>query len=91
MPYQLVLEGKVQGVGCRNYCAKTARVMKLKGAASNIPDGTVIVIIDTEDQLKAEDYGKALRTDKFGFGFYGRFTNIKIEKSSGEVDGDYNW
>jgi len=91
MPYQLILEGRVQGVGCRYYCAKTARAMKLKGSASNISDGTVRVVIETDDQVKAASYAEALRLDKFKYGFYGRFTNIKIDKCSGEIDGDYNW
>jgi len=91
MPYQLILEGKVQGVGCRYYCAKTAKAMKLKGSASNISDGTVRVFINTDDSVKAAAYAEALRLNKFAYGFYGRFTNIKIEKCSGEIDGDYNW
>ncbi len=91
MPFQLILEGKVQGVGCRYYCAKTARAMKLNGSASNISDGTVKIVIHTEDHEKASLYAEALRLDKFKYGFYGRFTNIKIEKCSGEIDGDYNW
>ncbi len=49
MGKKLILEGKVQGVFCRAYCSQYARKHRVRGSASNERDGTVKVLLDTDD------------------------------------------
>ena len=91
MAKALILEGLVQGVACRHYCSQTARRMKINGSATNLPDGSVRVILDTEDSSLAREYAEALRTNRFGFTFFGNIAGITINDYSGPARGDYNF
>jgi len=89
MAHQLILSGKVQGVFCRDYCRQHARRMGLGGAATNLSDGRVQVIIEADDQDLLELYQKNLITNDYGFRFFGKIDNIEIQPYSGTVTGDY--
>ena len=91
MPYKIILHGNVQGVGCRSYCERTALAMRLHGSATNNPDGTVSVVLRTDDEKKSSDYAEALRTNKFGLRFWGNFRRIEVFFCGENSDGDYNW
>ena len=89
MPKELILTGRVQGVFCRKFCADNAKKLKLNGSASNLIDGSVRVLIDTDDNKKIADYINALKSNPFGYTFYGRIEDVRISDYSGPIRGDY--
>lgn len=89
MPKELILTGRVQGVFCRKYCADNAKKLKIRGSATNLHDGSVRVIIDTDDSKKISDFINALKSNPFGINFYGRIDNISTSDYSGPIRGDY--
>jgi acylphosphatase len=91
MPYEVILSGRVQGVGCRYYCANIGRAMHLGGAATNLPDGTVRVSLSTSDIREAERYAIAARENTFDFNFFGRIVSATVRPSNHPVSGDYEW
>ncbi len=46
--YQVVVKGRVQGVGFRAFTRRNAMLLGLKGKVSNQPDGTVKAYIEGE-------------------------------------------
>ncbi len=91
MPRKLILHGRVQGVFCRAYCAHYARKRKLPGTASNLSDGTVRVLLDTDDQELLDRYISDLRNNPEGFGFYGRIDSVDVEQYRGPLSGEYRF
>ncbi len=89
MAKELILSGIVQGVFCRKYCGENARRLKLRGSATNLRDGTVRVIIDSDEEDRIERYVAALKANPFGFTFYGRIDDVGVSDYSGPVRGDY--
>lgn len=89
MAKQLILSGIVQGVFCRKYCSENAGRLGLKGSASNLSNGTVRVIIDSDEEDRIERYISALKANPFGFTFYGRIDDVRVSDYSGPVRGDY--
>ena len=91
MARQLILTGHVQGVFCRNYCSQYASMLGIKGSASNLGDGSVRVIIDTDDESLLRQYTSALLQNPSNIRFYGKITDISVKPYSGTVGGDYNF
>ena len=91
MPYEVILSGRVQGVGCRWYCSHVAQKMGLAGAATNLDDGTVQVILATDDERAAYECMIALRDNTFRLHFYGHISDARIRRTEQTVDGDYAW
>ncbi len=91
MPKRLILTGLVQGVFCRKYCSQYGKKLKIRGAASNLRDGTVEVILETDDDDLARFYARCLMKNPDGFMFYGRIDNIRMNAYSGPIHGDYNF
>lgn len=91
MPRELILSGRVQGVFCRYYCDQNARRIGLRGAASNLPDGTVQVLLDSEDDATIERYVKALKENPYDFRFFGSIHHIWINDYNGPIRGDYTF
>lgn len=91
MKYRVDITGSVQGVGCRFYCAKVGRRMQLRGAASNMPDGSVTVLIETSDVEEAKSYAEALRNNSFGIGFWGKIETVAVSQFKGVISGDYSF
>ena len=89
--YVFTLTGNVQGVGCRYYCSKVAKQMRLHGACTNMADGSVNVIIATDSENLAQNYANALRINKYHFTFYGHFSSITYYASDQNVTGQYLW
>jgi acylphosphatase len=90
MLWEITLSGRVQGVGCRYYCAQSAKRLGLRGAASNNPDGTVQLLVKgSEDD--ARTLAAALLENNMGLHFYGRITSADISPFDGPLDGDYAW
>jgi acylphosphatase len=90
MAKELILSGRVQGVLCRNYCSQYGAKMGIKGAASNLYDGTVQVLLDCDD-IKAAQYVKAIKENPFRMRFYGKIEDVRIGDYSGAISGDYNF
>lgn len=61
--YQIIVKGRVQGVGYRAHIHKLASSKNLNGNVRNLSDGTVKIILqgDEEDLIKMEEiiYTKA--------------------------------
>jgi acylphosphatase len=87
----ILLKGRVQGVGCRNYCAKYARKFAIQGSATNLRDGTVKLIVAAENELIIKEYISSLISNPGGFMFYGDIRDIDVSDYSGKIDGDYNF
>ena len=89
---ELTLSGRVQGVFCRHYCSQNAKRQGLRGSATNLSDGTVQVILDTDDETAVQEYIRTLRENPFGVRFWGSITGIKVGKNySGSRQGDYTF
>jgi acylphosphatase len=87
---ELILTGRVQGVFCRHYCSQTAKRLGLRGSATNLMDGSVQVLLATDDETQISRYVQALRENPFGIRFWGSITGIEVNKNyQGHIDGDY--
>ena len=91
MAKKITLHGRVQGVGCRGYCASYARKLGLRGGASNMSDGSVVVLLDSDNPEKVRLYIEYLLSNPSGYYFHGRIDNYTIEDFSGSVRGDYSF
>jgi acylphosphatase len=91
MRKKIILKGRVQGVGCRGYCAKYARKFGIRGSATNLKDGTVMLIVEAENELIIRNYISSLLSNPGGFNFYGNIKDIDVSDYSGKIDGDYNF
>jgi acylphosphatase len=89
MAKELILTGKVQNVFCRRYCTEIAKKIGLKGSASNLNNGNVRVIIDSNDNEKINSFIQALKQNPFGFTFYGSIDNVIVSEYTGSIKGDY--
>lgn len=91
MPRKLILSGNVQGVNCRYLCSRYAKHFGLRGSASNLRDGTVEVLLASEDDALVERYSKALRENPLDVHFYGHISGIRVYEFNGPLSGDYNF
>ena len=91
MPVRLNLHGMVQGVCCRYYCSLYAQYFQIHGAASNLFDGTVEVLLDCDDSQRINQYCLALQTNPQNYMFYGKINHIDKQKYSGNISGDYQF
>ena len=46
---ELIVSGRVQGVGFRNYISQIAKDLNIKGTVRNLSDGDVKIIAQTDD------------------------------------------
>lgn len=91
MARKLILHGRVQGVFCRAYCAHYARKRRISGSASNLPDGTVRVLLDVDEDDLVARYIADLRNNPEGFGFYGRIESVEVAEYRGAISGEYRF
>ena len=89
MATKIVIKGHVQGVGCRGYCARYARRYHLHGTATNLSNGSVCILLDTDDKNLISLYMNSLISNTDGYTFFGRIEDYKIESYDGRIDGDY--
>jgi len=89
MSKKVILKGRVQGVGCRGYCAVYARRLGIRGSATNMSDGSVRLVLDSDDEKILQRYISALLTNPEGHHFFGRITDVDVSDYSGKVYGDY--
>lgn len=91
MAKKLILHGRVQGVCCRAYCSQYAQKLRVHGAVSNCSDGTVRVILNTDDSEMVNRYIDDIRMNPDGFSFYGRIQSIDVSDFAGIISGDYRF
>ena len=91
MAKKLILHGMVQGVFCRAYCSQYARKLKLRGTASNLSNGTVRVILNTDDNELINRYIADIRGNPDGYTFYGRIDSVEVHDYTGSISGDYQF
>jgi acylphosphatase len=91
MAKELIISGKVQGVFCRRYCSENAKKIGLGGSATNLSNGTVRVIINSDEENVINKYIQALKQNPFGFTFYGRIDDISVSEYTGPSRGDYTF
>jgi len=89
MGTKLILQGIVQGVFCRNYCSKYGKRLKIQGTASNLPDGTVQVLLNSNDEKLIKEYLYNIKNNPLGMTFYGRIDDITVSDYQGPMFGDY--
>lgn len=75
----VILRGKVQGVGMRNFARRKARLFNIKGYVENLPDGEVHIHAEgTEKDL--QNYLKTLKKSSLAIFFSGgRIEKIEIK------------
>lgn len=91
MTKKIILYGRVQGVWCRGYVASSARKLGLRGAVSNMRDGSVRILIEAEDMEMIRLFIDYLTTNPYEFYFHGRIEKYTIEDYSGPIKGDYSF
>jgi len=91
MATELILQGRVQGVYCRYYCSQYGRKLDLNGCASNRPDGTVQVVLETDDRDKVRHYISCIKNNPDRVHFYGHIDTVSARAYSGPSRGDYNF
>ncbi|TFH40871.1 MAG: hypothetical protein E4G96_06685 [Chrysiogenales bacterium] len=91
MAKKLILHGRVQGVFCRAFCAHYARKHRIRGTASNLSDGTVRVLLDTNDPDLTGRYVCDIRSNPEGYAFYGRIDSVNVENHDGPLTGEYSF
>jgi len=91
MAFELILSGRVQGVGCRYYCAHVGKALSIHGSATNLPEGNVRVIAETDNRQLAESFASALRDNLFSIRFAGRIISVSVSEVSSIPHGDYEW
>lgn len=88
---RVILKGRVQGVGCRGYCAGYARKYHIKGSATNLGDGSVRLLLEITDESVLQRFIASLISNPDGLMFYGTIDDVSISDHSGKTDGDYNF
>ena len=88
---KVILKGRVQGVGCRGYCAKYARKYLISGSATNLSDGSVKLILNVNDEFTFKNFITSLIANSDDYGFWGSIDDVSISDYSGKTDGDYNF
>jgi acylphosphatase len=88
---KLVLKGRVQGVFCRAFCSEYARKHRIRGTASNLSDGSVRVILNTDDMGLVNRYIADLQANPGGLTFYGRIDTVDVSDYAGPISGDYTF
>ncbi len=91
MPKKLILHGRVQGVFCRAYCSQYARERHIRGTASNLSDGSVRVLLNTDDMNVINQFISDITTNPKGFTFYGNIASVDVTDYSGPLGGDYQF
>ncbi|HPS56519.1 MAG TPA: acylphosphatase [Spirochaetota bacterium] len=89
MATKIIIKGYVQGVGCRGYCARYARRYSLHGTATNLSDGSVCILLNTDDKNIINSYMDSLIANTDGYNFFGRISDYKVVPFGGRIDGDY--
>lgn len=81
--YQLIVSGRVQGVGYRMYAKSIADSLKLKGSVKNLNNGDVEIVTRTEKSV-LEEFIKQLSRPQHS---YMRIENIEKK----EIESDSNF
>lgn len=89
MSKRIILTGDVQGVFCRQYCSQYGRLLKIRGSATNQNDGSVRVLLDTDDADILKLYIYNVVNNPKGFRFFGKIDRVELFDYKGEIIGDY--
>jgi acylphosphatase len=88
---KLIIHGRVQGVFCRAYCSNYAQKRHIRGTATNLPDGTVRVILNTNTVSLVDQFISDIKTNPDGYMFYGRIESVDVDEYAGPITGDYQF
>jgi acylphosphatase len=86
MAKKIILKGIVQGVGCRGYTARYARIFGLKGSATNLNNGTVRLLIDCDDDKNNISLYQRPNSKPKGIMFYGKITDFEVNDYDGKIN-----
>lgn len=89
MAKELILKGSVQGVCCRAYCRQNAKKLKIHGSATNLSNGNVRVLLDSNDENMIREFIYAIKTNQYHFSFYGEIQEVEVNDYNGQIRGDY--
>lgn len=88
MAEKLILTGRVQRVGCRQYCTEYAGMLGIHGSATNNADGSVTVLLDADDSLVSVFISRLMNNPE-GVLFFGEIKHIERSPYTGPLSGDY--
>lgn len=91
MAFEIILSGRVQGVGCRFYCVQAGKRAGIHGAVTNLRDGTVQVILDSDSSEEVRQFADALQDNWYDLSFYGHIRSVVVRPSSLPVSGECVW
>lgn len=77
---RFVVFGEIQGVGYRSYVKRIALMENMHGYVRNMLDGTVEVVVETEDKQKLIEFKNKLNKRAVG-----SFDNINVERIAEEI------
>jgi acylphosphatase len=77
---KFVVYGDVQGVGYRSYVKRVALMENMHGYVRNMLDGTVEVVVETEDKAKLIEFRNKLNKRAIG-----SFDSINVERITEEI------
>ena len=89
MTKRLILSGRVQGVFCRHFCSQYAKKLGINGSATNLSDGTVRVLLDTDDNELLNRFIDCLKTNPDRVRFQGNISGVDVSEYDGVIGGDY--
>lgn len=58
--FKCIVKGRVQGVWYRKYVAEAARAAGFRGYVRNLPDGSVVAVVDTPEKF-LDEFKKILK------------------------------
>ncbi len=91
MATRLILKGRVQGVFCRRYCSRYGRELHIRGSATNLRNGSVQVILNTEDSSLVDLYIHSIKNNTMNLSFFGEIHSVEKEPYGGTFRGDYEF
>jgi acylphosphatase len=83
--YKLTVEGHVQGVGYRAFIYKHANKLNLKGFVKNMPDGSVLILLQGPENAVKELIELAYKGPPLS-----QVVNIKIKEEEREPFEDFH-
>lgn len=91
MAVRLILRGRVQGVACRHYCSTYGRRLGIRGSATNLRDGSVQVLLNSENEELINIYIRVITENTENIPFFGKITSIEKQAYRGSFRGDYEF
>ncbi len=80
MQYEIFVSGRVQGVGFRFFLRRKAQLLGIRGFVENLPNGTVHVIAQSDDEKALDKFV----SECWRGPFMARVKDVKVSKNQME-------